>query len=117
MKYLKKIAFTLALIAGLCGGAWAQNWGHRDAGRHWDNHSVYRGHPYNQYRGGWGYAPNRNWGGWGGYYPYRNYGYYPYAGYGYYPYSAYRYYPYNYGYYPGGWAYNPNFVFGFRLAP
>ena len=26
MKYLKKMALALALVAGLCGGAWAQNY-------------------------------------------------------------------------------------------
>ena len=98
MKYLKKIAFTLALIAGLCGGAWAENWGHHEV----DRHGGYRGHPYYQYRGGWGYAPNR---GWSGYYPYRNYSYSPYSYYGYYPYSSYGYYPRTWGYYPRAYPY------------
>ena len=108
MNHLKKIAFTLALVAGLCSGAWAQNWGHRVAYRNWDNRVVYRNH--------YVYRPVQ----WGGYYyPYSTYGYYPYGAYGYYPYSTYGYYPYGYGYYPnysyyypyrtwGRWGYYPH---------
>ena len=98
MNYLKKMALALALIAGLCGGAWAQDRGHHDAERRVDRHWVY------QYRNGhWGYFPYRTW---GSYYPYTTYSYYPYN-YGYYPYGAYGYYPNSgyygtYGYYPYG---------------
>ena len=31
MSYWQKMALALALVAGLCGGAWALDWGHRDA--------------------------------------------------------------------------------------
>jgi hypothetical protein len=30
MSYRKEVAFALALVAGLCGSAWAQGWGNRD---------------------------------------------------------------------------------------
>jgi len=33
MNYWKKMAFVLALVAGLCGGAWAQGWEHHDRER------------------------------------------------------------------------------------
>ena len=90
MKHLKKLGFALALLLGLCGGAWAQDWGHRAADRHWAD----RGHPVYTYRN-WGYAP---YGGWGAYRPYNN-GYYS-GGWG--------------GYYPRGtWGYNP----GYRYYP
>jgi len=33
MNYWKKMAFVLALVGGLCAGAWAQDGGHRDGNR------------------------------------------------------------------------------------
>lgn len=123
MNYWKKIAFGLALVAGLCGGAWAQDWGHRDRNHdrddhHWrdrghnrdhdrdrDRNWRYRNNPNYQYRNGqWGWGSNRTW---GGYYPNGNYGYYPNGTYypypntqpwGYYPNSTWGYGPGNYGY-------------------
>jgi len=68
MNYWKKIAFVLALVAGLCGGAWARN---HDRDRDWRYHN----NPNYQYR-------------WGG-----SYGYYPYGAYRYYPYGRYYRYP------------------------
>jgi Ni/Co efflux regulator RcnB len=91
MNYLKKTAFALALIAGLCGGAWAQDWAHRDRDhdrdnqrwrdhdrrRDWDHdrdHDRDRDRDYRYRNGQWGYQ-NR---GWGGNYPYYPNGtYYP----------------------------------------
>jgi hypothetical protein len=114
MNHWKRMALGLALVVGLCGGAWAENWGHRDGDRGRDSHWAYRSPGY-QYRSGY-------WGNWGGYYPYRSYSYYSYGNYGgYYPYGSYsRYYPYgNYGYYPsvpyypGTWGYYPNRVWGY----
>jgi len=132
MNYLKKAAFVLALVAGLCGGAWAADWGHRNANnnhawrgsvpehgrasipnRTWNYHNyehrdgrwAYRNNPNYQYRnGGSVYAPNRTW---GTYYPYGTSGnYYPYGTNGsYYPYpttGGYYPYPNTGGYYPGG---------------
>jgi hypothetical protein len=128
MNYFKKMAFILALVAGLCGGAWAQNWGHGGANHARDNHSWnrsapehgrasvpsgnwgYRNNSNYQYRNGhWGWGPNRTWGGHYpngnyGYYPNGNYGYYPYGNYGYYPYGGYYPYPTTGGYYPGGYG-------------
>lgn len=115
MNYLKKIAFTLALVAGLCGGAWAQNLRRDVAYRRWDNHVVYRNN-YVYRPAQWGVGVYS--------YPYSTYGYYPYGTYnyyypngvyGYYPYSYYSYYPYGYyGYYPyrtwGNWGYYPRGV-------
>jgi len=88
MNYLKKMAFVLALVAGLCGGAWAQTLRHDVAYRNWDNHVVYRNNQL--------YRPVQ----WGVYYyPNGTYSYYPYGAYGYYPYNAYSDYPYgNYWY-------------------
>lgn len=101
MNYLKKMALVVALVAGLCGGAWARDLGHR-GGAFRGGHPAYRVAPNYAYRGNWGY-PYR--GGVWGTYPYR-YGYYPYN-YGYYPYNAYGYYPYNYNLYPYGYGYYP----------
>ena len=128
MNYLRKVAFVLALVAGLCGGGWAADWGHRDAnhaqashtwkgsvpehGRAsvpnhtWSSHTT----PNYQYRtGGWGtYRNNPNYqyrnGQWV-YVPNRTWGtYYPYGTYGNsYPYGTYgsNYpYPTTGGYYP-----------------
>lgn len=47
MNWCKKLAFGLALVATLCGGAWAQGWGHdQDRGRAWGeaNHDYRRGY-------------------------------------------------------------------------
>lgn len=93
MNYWKKMALALALVAGLCGGAWSQDWGRHDANRarkdsQWSardharaqardrNHDrdwSYRNNPNYRYRNGqWGYTPNRTWGSNYGYYPYGN---------------------------------------------
>ncbi|HVP51776.1 MAG TPA: hypothetical protein VMT05_06695 [Terriglobales bacterium] len=135
MSYWKKMAFGLALVAGLCGGAWAQRWGHNDAKAQntqtWrgrvpqherasvQNHTWGHSSPNYQYRnGGWAYRNNPNYQyrnghrvyvpnrTWGTYYPNGNYGYYPNGNYGYYPNGNYGYYPSgNYGYYPSGTYY------------
>lgn len=99
MKHLMKLGFALVLLLGLCGGASAQDWGHRAADRHW----VDRGHPVYAYRN-WGYAPYR--GGWGAYRPYNyGYSYYPYGNYG-------------YSYNPGGWGgYYPRGARSYRYYP
>lgn len=107
MNYLKKMAFALALVAGLCGGAWPQTLRHDVAYRNWDSHTVYRtNNLYRPVQWGFYYYPNGTY----NYYPYGTYGYYPYNAYGYYPYGNYWYYPY-YGTYPyrtwGNWGYYP----------
>jgi hypothetical protein len=137
MNYFKKMAFVLALVAGLCGGAWAQNWGHGEANHARDNHSWNRSTPEHGRAsvpsGNWGYRNNPNyqyrngewrnngnyeyrnghwgWGPnrtWGGYYPNGNYGYYPNGNYGYYPYGNSGYYPYGGSYpYPTTGGYYP----------
>jgi hypothetical protein len=128
MNYWKKMAFVLALVAGLCGGAWAADWGHRDASHAQNNHTwrgsvpqhsgaslpnrAWSSHttPNYQYRtGGWGtYRNNPNYqyrnGQWV-YVPNRSWGtYYPNGTYGsYYPYpttGGYYPYPTTGGYYP-----------------
>jgi len=114
MNHWKKVAFVLTLVAGLCGGAWAQGWGQHGKARdthQWSqsNHNWSNRTSSNyQYRTGqWGHVPNGAWGGNLRYYPnYRNYpsGNYPYSpngNYGYYP----NYPSGNYGYYPYGNAY------------
>ena len=95
----KKVTFVLALLAGLCGGGWAQNWGRGDGDhdrddRRWrdrdddrDRDRVRDRDRWRHRRGdgdhdwddgyrnrNWGYGPNRTW----GYSP--NGTYYPYAG-------------------------------------
>jgi hypothetical protein len=86
MNYWKKMAFVLALVAGLCGGAWANDWGHQNKDRARDSHqgrsanagaaSTSRNNPNYQHRNSQGvYAPNRTWGRGnpnGTYYPYPN---------------------------------------------
>ena len=141
MNCWKKMAFGLALVAGLCGGAWAQDWGHRDSNHArstptWrgtvpqhnagvQNHNWgYRNNPNYQYRNGqWAYRNNPNYQyrngrwvyvpnrTWGTYYPNGNYGYYPNGSY--YPDTQpWGYYP-NGGYYPGTWGYgNGNYGYG-----
>jgi len=119
MNDYKKIAFVLALVAGLCGGAWAADWGHRDTNhaqashswkssvparnsasvptRTWNSHTT----PNYQYRTGeWGaYRNNPNYqyrnGQWV-YVPNRTWGTYsPYGTSTYYPYpTTGTYYPY-----------------------
>ena len=125
MNYLKKMAFVLALVAGLCGGAWAQNWGHGEATHARDNHSWNRSAPEHgsasvpnrtwnshttpnyQYRNGEIYRNNPNYqyrNGQGVYVPNRTWGTsYPYGNGGYYPYpttGGYYPYPNTGGYYP-----------------
>jgi hypothetical protein len=83
MNYWNKMAFGLALVAGLCGGAWAQDRGHDDKDKARDSHQWRdrdhdRDHEGDRDRDRWrdrrdGYYRNRNW----GYYPNGNYGYYP----------------------------------------
>jgi len=83
MNNFKKMAFVLALVAGLCGGAWAADWGHRNANSARNTHSWARSVPQHGSAG----VPNRTWssqttpayrsGGWGAYrnnpnYQYRN---------------------------------------------
>lgn len=86
MNYWKKMAFVLALVAGLCGGAWANDWGHQNKDRARDSHqgrsanagaaSTSRNNPNYQHRNTQGvYVPNRTWGSGnpnGTYYPYPN---------------------------------------------
>lgn len=118
MNYLKKMALALALVAGLCGGAWAQEWSHRgteqarashQATSHqatnnvhqwgrapevYRNHDVARNHDIYRNNDAW-YRNNPN-------YQWRNgqWAYVPRGTWG-------GYYP-NGGYYPGGtWGYNP----------
>ena len=70
----ERMAFVVALVAGLCGGAWAQDWGHRaqntQTGRNsapsherasvtnhsWGSHNNTAAVPYRN--GGWGYHNN-----------------------------------------------------------
>lgn len=40
MSYWQKMAFALALVAGLCGGAWAQVWGSRATNQNRDSHAA-----------------------------------------------------------------------------
>jgi len=132
MNCLKKMAFVLALVAGFCGGAWAEDWGHRNGAR--ESHSWARSAPEHGRAG----VPNRTWGSrsnpnygdawwgshrnnpsyhyrngawvyapnrtWGTTYPYGTSGsYYPYGtSGGYYPYPTTGGYPSTGGYYPGG---------------
>lgn len=130
MDYVKRMAFVVALVAGLCGGAWAQGWGHRaqntqtwrnSAPAHerasvtnhsWGSHNNTAAVPYRN--GRWGYQNNTatvpyRTGDWAyrnnPNYQYRNgqWGYAPNRTWGtYYPYGNYGYYPYptTGGYYP-----------------
>jgi hypothetical protein len=69
------MALALALVAGLCGGAWAQDWGHNGGDQ--DRDARYRNDPNYQYRNGqWVYVPQRSWPN-GPYYPNGTWGYGP----------------------------------------
>jgi len=125
MNDFKKMALGLALVAGLCGGAWATDWAHRDTShaqashawkgsaaarnsasvptRTWNSHTTsqysgwgaYRNNPNYQYRNGQWVYVPNRT--WGTYYPYGTGAYNPYPTTGtYYPY------PTTGGYYPGG---------------
>lgn len=89
MNNWKKMTFVLALAAGLCGGAWAQDGAHRDGDRdrddqQWGNRDRdpdgrYRNDPNYQYRNGqWVYVAHRPWDG-NHYGPTGGYGWYNYA--------------------------------------
>lgn len=124
MNHFKKMAFGLALVAGLCGGAWAADWGHRNTThaqashawrgsaaarssasvptRTWNSHTTsqnsawgaYRNNPNYQYRNGQWVYVPNRT--WGTYYPSGTGTYYPYPTTGtYYPYpTTGTYYPY-----------------------
>jgi len=109
MDYVKRMAFVVALVAGLCGGAWAQGWGHRaqntqtwrnSAPAHerasvtnhsWGSHNNTAAVPYRN--GRWGYQNNT------ATVPYRTGDW------------AYRNNP-NYQYRNGQWVYVPNRTWG-----
>ncbi len=81
MTHFKRMAFVLALIIGLCGGAWTQGWEHNENDKSRDDHTLQnrdrdrdrdpgrdrdhdRRDPNYQYRNeGRGNAPTRTWGG------------------------------------------------------
>jgi len=100
MNYWKKMTLALALVAGLCGGAWAaQDPGHGDRNHDRDSHRWSGGDRHHgrdrDHDRNWDYRHDRDWDRdrQSGYAPNRTWGYYPNGNYGYYPYGT---------YYPGG---------------
>ncbi len=56
----KKLAFMLALVAGLCGGTWAQSEHHRDRGPGYESNADYQaGYNQGQEKGRWDLSKNR----------------------------------------------------------